>query len=149
MSRIISGSTVALLSLAATFANAADPKKNDPGDLTPDGVFRSTNIWTIHLSFTPEQWEAMEPKPARGQQRRFGGNWLQGPEGGRNGLMAAQGISFDYVRADLEFGTSQFKDVGVRYKGNGTFWSSRDSFKRSFKVDFNQFVKGQKLAGMS
>jgi hypothetical protein len=79
----------------------------------------------------------------------FGGNWLLGPEGGRNGLMAAQGTNFDYVRADLEFGTIQFKDVGVRYKGNGTFWSSRDSLKRSFKVDFNQFVKGQKLAGVS
>ncbi|MBI3865405.1 MAG: CotH kinase family protein [Planctomycetia bacterium] len=149
MNRIICASLVALLSLVAAVATAADPKKSDPGDLSPAGIFRSTNIWTIHLSFTSEQWEAMEPKPARGQQRRFGGNWLQGPEGGRNGLMAAQGINFDYVRADLEFGTSQFKDVGVRYKGNGTFWSSRDGLKRSLKVDFNQFVKGQKLAGMS
>jgi len=53
------------------------------------------------------------------------------------------------VHADLEFGTNNFKDVGVRYKGNGTFLSSRDGLKRSLKIDLNQFVKGQKLAGMS
>ena len=37
----------------------------------------------------------------------------------------------------------------MRYKGNGTFLSSRESLKRSLKLDLNQFVKGQKLAGMS
>jgi spore coat protein H len=132
------------------FVTAAEPeKKIGSSELTPDSIFRSSHIWTIQLSFTPEQWEAMEPKPAVRQPRRPGGNWLQGPEGGRNGLMASQGTIFEYVRADLEFGTSQFKDVGVRYKGNGTFWSSRDGLKRSLKIDLNQFVKGQKLAGMS
>jgi len=149
MNHRISASLVALLSLAAVVETAADPKNNDPGNLKPADIFRSTKIWTIHLRFSSDQWEAMEPKQPREQQRRFGGNWLLGPEGGRNGLMAAQGINFDYVRADFEFGNIRLKDVGVRYKGNGTFWSSRDRLKRSFKVDFNQFVKGQKLAGMS
>jgi spore coat protein CotH len=37
----------------------------------------------------------------------------------------------------------------VRYKGNGTFLSSRETLKRSLKLDLNHFVKGQKLAGMS
>lgn len=148
MTRKITASLVPLLCLTAALATAADPETRDLG-VTRDSLFRSTNIWTIHLSFTREQWDAMEPKPARAQERRFGGNWLLGPEGGRNGLMAAQGTNFEYVCADLEFGTNRFKQVGVRYKGNGTFWSSRDSLKRSFKVDLNQFVKGQKLAGMS
>ena len=30
--------------------------------LRPSDIFQFTNIWTIHLSFTPEQWEGMEPK---------------------------------------------------------------------------------------
>ena len=119
--------------------------------LRPGDIFRFTNIWTIHLSFTPEQWEAMEPKqsgiPQFGGPRR--GSFLQGPEGGRNGIAAAFGVVFDYVRADLEFGTNKFKEVGVRYKGNGTFLSSREGLKRSLKIDLNQFVKGQKFAGMS
>jgi len=149
MNRITSASVLIFCSLVAAVACAADNEKSDPSGLTRDRILVPTNIWSIQLNFTPEQWELMEPKQSRDQQRRFGGNWLQGPEGGRNGLMAAQGIHFNYVRANLEFGTSHFDQVGVRYKGNGTFWSSRDTLKRSFKVDLKQFVKGQKLAGMS
>jgi spore coat protein H len=113
-------------------------------------IFQFTKIWDVHLRFTPEQWEAMEPKQSRG--RPGGGNrrgsFLQGPEGGRNGIAAAFGITFEYVPAEVEFGPHQFKEVGVRYKGNGTFLSSRDGIKRSLKLDLNRTVKGQKLAGM-
>ena len=93
----------------------------------------------------------MEPKQRPRSQGGPGGarSFLQGPEGSRNGIASAFGFVFDYVHADLEFGTNRFKDVGVRYKGNGTFFSSQQSLKRSLKIDFNQFQKGQKLAGMS
>ncbi len=142
---------VALLSLISNRTLARESSESGRANsLRPSDIFQFTNVWTIHLHFTPEQWEAMEPK----QQGRpqFGGrrgSFLQGPEGGRNGIAAAFGIVFEYVRADLEFGTTKFKDVGVRYKGNGTFLSSRESLKRPLKLDLNQFVKGQKLAGMS
>jgi spore coat protein CotH len=142
---------LAVLSLSAFTTAAESPNGSTPSTLGPGDIFQFTNVWTVHLSFTPEQWEAMEPK--QGGRPRFGGggrgSFLQGPEGGRNGIAAAFGIVFDYVRADLEFGPHYFKDVGVRYKGNGTFLSSREGLKRSLKLDFNQFVKGQKLAGMS
>jgi spore coat protein H len=119
--------------------------------LNPSAIFKTTNIWEVHLRFTPEQWDAMEPKqgprPARPAGAR--GFSLQGPEGGRNGMMAALGLTFEYAHADLEFGTNTFKDVGVRYKGNGTFFTSQAILKRSLKIDLNQFVKSQKLAGLS
>ncbi len=142
---------VTLLALAAQ-AEAAHQEsgKTGAGHLKPAGVFQFTNIWTVHLRFTPEQWRAMEPKQEGGMQRRDRrGSFLQGPEGGRNGIAAAFGFTFDYVHVDLEMGDIAFKDVGVRYKGNGTFLSSQKSLKRSLKVDLNRFVKGQKLAGMS
>jgi spore coat protein CotH len=148
--------THTLLAIFGTFvasvAIAAEPESSSAtGKPTPADIFDSKKIWTVHLRFSPDQWAAMEPKePTRQQRRGFGGgNFLLGPEGGRNGIMAAQGIVFEYVHADLEFGTHQLKDVGARYKGNGTYWSSRDGLKRSFKLDLNQFVQGQKLAGMS
>lgn len=74
---------------------------------------------------------------------------LQGPEGKRNGLSAAAGINFEYVRADLEFEGSRLTNVAVRYKGNGTYMGSRETDKKSFKVDLNEHVKGQKLATVS
>ena len=78
-----------------------------------------------------------------------GGFSLQGPDGKRNGLSSARGIEFNYVHADLTFAGESFPDVAVRYKGNGTYMQSAQQMKRPMKVDLNEFVKGQKLAGFS
>jgi spore coat protein H len=142
----------ALLSCFASPMTAAESKgksKKVKSHLEPKDIFGLTNIWTVHLRFTKEQWEAMAPK--EGERNPSGRvSMLQGPEGKRNGAAVSFfGVNFSYVHADLEFGTNQFKDVGVRYKGNGTFLSSREDRKRSFKIDLNQFEKKQKLAGMS
>lgn len=145
------GVAAVLLSLIAN--GSAAQKAAESGrtnSLRPSDIFQFTNVWTIHVRFTPEQWQAMEPKQGGGPQRGGRrGSFLQGPEGGRNGIAAAFGIVFEYVRADLEFGTNTVKDAGVRYKGNGTFLSSRGGLKRSLKLDLNQFVEGQQLAGVS
>src|SRR5688572_29367757 len=111
---------IAVLSMLplGSAAQEAD-RKSRASDLQPKDIFQFTNVWTVHLSFTADQWQAMEPK--QGGRPQFGGgrrgSFLQGPEGGRNGIAAAFGIVFDYVRADLEFGTNKLKEVGVRYKG--------------------------------
>ncbi|MCW5556643.1 MAG: CotH kinase family protein [Verrucomicrobiae bacterium] len=60
-----------------------------------------------------------------------------------------RGIDFEYVRANLTFEETSLPEVRVRYKGNGTFMDSRDTLKKSLKVDLNEFVKGQKIAGIS
>jgi spore coat protein H len=116
-----------------------------------DDLFNLTNIWTIHLTFTPEQWNALEPKHSDVERRGFGGGGprLLGPEGGRNGLSAARGIEFEYAHANLEFSGMRFTNIAVRYKGNGTYMRSRNSLKHSLKLDLNKFVPGQKLAGVS
>jgi spore coat protein H len=74
---------------------------------------------------------------------------LQGAEGKRNGLSSAAGIEFEYVQAHLGFGGGFLTNVAVRYKGNGTYMMSQGSEKKSLKVDLNEFVKGQKVAGVS
>ncbi|HOK77190.1 MAG TPA: CotH kinase family protein, partial [Verrucomicrobiota bacterium] len=194
--------------------------------LDADRIYNLTNVWTIHLKFEPDQWEAMEPKggsnpffggpqggrPGGGRgangdrslapvfmshgdsdrdgrisQHEFAGlaeRWfkawdtnqsgkldesqiraglgkirnpapegisamLLAPEGKRNGIGAALGFEFEYVHADLEFEGRLLCDVGVRYKGNGTFMESRNSLKRSLKVQLNKYVKGQSLDGVT
>src|SRR5205085_1396604 len=77
------------------------------------------------------------------------GMMLQGRDGTRNGLASAIGIEFKYVHADLDFAGQSFKDVAVRYKGNGTFLQSRPGPKRSLKIDLDQYKKDQKLAGIA
>ena len=89
------------------------------------------------------------PGAGGGPAGRPPGMNLQGAEGKRNGLASAAGIEFKYVHADLEFAGQLFQDVAVRYKGNGTWMQSQATTKRSLKLDLNEFVKGQKLAGIS
>ena len=53
-----------VLALASVFlggraALAAPPQ-------TPAELFRIDHVWTIHLTFTPTQWDAMEPRRAGG-----------------------------------------------------------------------------------
>jgi spore coat protein CotH len=237
-------------------AGSLDGRKDDPRALKAADFFKTSNIATLHIQFTPEAWEALEPKdsgrgpfggfgrpggpggpggpgppinhpgrfgpeallapifvkqgdqdkdgklsrqellalsekwflewdkemtgtltgdqlraginsilaatdrgapssgptgggPTGGPQGRGPGLNLQGPEGKRNGLASAMGIEFSSVRADMEIDGRHFTDVAVRFKGNGTFLESRRSLKRSFKIDFDKFVKGQHLADIS
>ncbi len=151
MNRILS-QLVRLAAVIAGLACASAQGAAEPAatGLKPGDVFLTTNIWTVHLTFTPEQWDAMEPKQGPRPSRPFGGGgMLLGPEDGRNGILSAFGMTFNYVHAALEFGTNKFADVGVRYKGNGTFMTAQNTLKRSLKLDLNQYVKGQKLGGMS
>ena len=64
-------------------------------------------------------------------------------------MSAMMGIDFEYVHAAIDFNGTAFQDVAVRYKGNSTFMKSRESLKRSLKIDLNKYVKGQKIAGVS
>lgn len=86
------------------------------------------------------------PPGMRGGGGGRGGFNLQGPEGGRNGIAARMGFEFTYVRGAIQFENTTFSNVAIRYKGNGTFLGSRNSDKKSLKIDLNKFVKGQKLA---
>lgn len=77
------------------------------------------------------------------------GPGLQGREGQRNGLSAARGISFEYAKGTLNFEGAELKEVAVRYKGNGTFMDATASDKKSLKLNLNEFIKGQKVSGLS
>jgi spore coat protein H len=210
-----------IMTLPGSAATAANPLPTKSAEL-----FDQNKVWTVHLTFTAEQWQAMEPGKGRGPfanprppvpkfdlgravaptflvQGDTDGNgtldsaefsaltekwfaaWdkpktgtltpaqfldginltfagtrgpgarlnpigisLQGQPGKRNGVASAFGIDFPTVHADVQFDETTFKDVAVRYKGNGTFLQSRDSLKRSLKIELNKFAKGQKLAGI-
>ena len=121
---------------------------------SPAEFFATTNVWTVHLRFSTEQWQSLEPAQSGGG----GGfrppvdgrdSFLQGAPGKRNGLASAMGWEFKYVHADLEVSGVAFKDVAVRYKGNGTYMESQGGLKRPIKVDLNKYVKGRHVGGAS
>ena len=55
-----------------------------------------------------------------------------------------------YMKADLTLtdntGTYTFNDVGVRLKGNSSYSHPND--KKSFKIDFNEYISGQNYDGL-
>jgi hypothetical protein len=142
--------SLALLSAGPSARQDATPA--NVASITAAEFFAPATVWTAHLSLSAEDWQAMQPRYGSGGGGfGFGGSRFLGPEGGRNGVAARQGIEFDYVHATLRLGDWTFRDVAVRYKGNGSYLraSRAGSDKISLKVDLNKYVKGQKLAGVT
>src|SRR5687768_15255847 len=106
--------------------------------LTTDELFKTSKIWTVHLTFTPEAHKALMPPPAPTLQElgpRPPGlvNYIP-PEGRRNGISGFRGIDFEYVHAAIDFEGRQFGDVAVRLKGNGSFTPVARFGKPSYKI---------------
>lgn len=125
-----------------------------PAASESDSVFGLTKIWNIHVRVSKENWAAMQPKsggfPGFGPP---GAPPQQGPPPGGfgpppNHRPGSFGFEFDYVKADVEFDGQTFKDVGLRFKGNGTYMMSSFSRKRPMKIDFNRFVDDQTFFGL-
>jgi len=117
--------------------------------------FSPTKVWTAHLTLSAEAWKAMQPRyGASNGGFGFGGGGgdrFLAPPGGRNGVAGRQGIEYSYVHATLQMDDWTFRDVAVRYKGNGSYLRATRSGgdKISLKVDLNKYVKGQALAGIT
>ena len=142
-----------VLTLLWTAAPAAR-QGTAPTDVTSiraDEFFVPTRVWKAHLSMSAEDWKAMQPRYGAGGGFGFGGDRFLAAPGGRNGVAGRQGIEYDYVHATLQIDDWTFRDVAVRYKGNGSYLRATraGSDKISLKVDLNKYVKGQKLAGIT
>jgi spore coat protein H len=146
----------AALSVVLTLVGTAPEATRQ--DVTPTDVtsiraadfFTPTKVWRAHLSMSADAWRAMQPRQGPGGGFGFGSRFL-GPPGGRNGVAGRQGIEFDYVHATLQIDDWTFRDVAVRFKGNGSYLRAAraGSDKISLKVDLNKHVKGQKLTGLT
>jgi spore coat protein H len=151
--RLVTALVVGLALLGtAPFAARQDVTPTNVTSIRPAEFFAPAKVWTAHLSMSADAWEAMQPRSGTGGGLGGGfGSRFLGPPGGRNGVAARQGIEFDYVRATLRIEDWTFRDVAVRYKGNGSYLRATraGSDKISLKVDLNKHVKGQKLAGLT
>jgi hypothetical protein len=128
--------------------NAATPRLDASALRNAQDLYRTTNIWLVHLSFTPEQWEALEPKRIGAMPnfiRSDGMPLLRNPQARRSGVAGVLGFEFDWTHAGFELGGVPFTNVAARVKGN-----VRSLYEptRAYKVDLNKFASGQKLGGL-
>src|SRR6185437_438841 len=130
---MVLGGLLCLICLFATGASTnRDPQK--PGDL-----FTITNVWSVHLTFTAEQWNAMEPTGGGGgffgRQGRPGG----GP-GGPGGFGPAMFIAPAFMKAgdqneDGKLAKEEFHSLGEK-------WFAEWDKEKSGKLNSDQLRAG-------
>jgi DNA-directed RNA polymerase specialized sigma24 family protein len=129
-------------------SNAATPRLEGGKVRGAEDLYRTTNIWLAHLSFTREQWKALEFKRIGAMpnfDRPEGLVFLRNPQARRNGIVGVLGFEFDWTHANFELGGATFTNVAARVKGNVR---SLYEGTRAYKVDLNKFASGQKLGGL-
>ena len=116
----------------------------------------------VHITISSEEWAKLQP-PAdvRIDDQAVGkafedliedameGGHFRSEKSTRPGLAGYLGVDHQYGRGDVEIDGETVKNVGVRFKGNGTFIEGHMGGRYSFKIDFNEYVKGQEFRGMT
>ncbi|HTG44749.1 MAG TPA: CotH kinase family protein [Verrucomicrobiae bacterium] len=117
---------------------------------SPNQLFGLSNIWTVKLSFTAEEWARIEPSKVPPIRNMFqdGKIILRNPKAKRSGLAGVLGFEFNWVEANLEFANQKFEKVAVRYRGNGTYLNSMYGQKQSIKIDVSKFNKKARLGAV-
>jgi hypothetical protein len=125
----------------------------------PNPLFRSNRASEITLRFTEEEWAKLQPSKDldwdvgrafgkvisdAGQRKEF-----RAGEESRPGLGGYLGLNHQYGKADVEIDSEQISNVGVRYKGNGSFLIGRGFNKYSFKIDFNEYQDDLNFQGLT
>lgn len=112
-------------------------------------LFQPTEVWRVHLRFTASEWEALGPRripPLRDWLRPDGTLLLRNPQASRAGVAGVLGIDLPWSAGAVEWSGVAFTNVGVRFKGNGTFLDSVGHYRRPFKIDLDRHAPGQRFA---
>ena len=118
-----------------------------PGLHAEEEPFGSTKLHQVLISVTAKDYAAMEPPPRANPfapGRPAPGRPAPGsPDAGAGSF----DFDFHYAPADVKIGDLTLKNIGLRYKGNGTYLVSARQTKRSFKIDFDRNDPKQKFLG--
>lgn len=110
--------------------------------------FGMTQLHELHLDLTAKEWERM--------QKVSGGPGFFTPKKpvAKDGEEPFElhkspgfGLEFPWAHADVTADGKSYKNVGIRYKGNGSYVSSGASLKRNFKIEVDHYAKEQRAHG--
>ena len=125
------------LGLNGLLAAGAEPR-GQPA--TPSELFNTTNIWSVHLKFTPDQWEAMEPKGGPGGFFSGRGAPRGGGPGGAGGFGPAMFVAPVFLKQgdqnqDGKLSRDEFQSLAEKWFGE---WDK----VKSGKLDADQLRAG-------
>lgn len=132
---------------ASRLATAADPETSPK---KAEDAFEPDRIWTVHITISADEYEAMQPRSSGGGFPGFGGPRPPAQteldpkrEVHRNNF----GMDLPLAEGSVVIGDQTFKEVGLRYKGNGTIGDAARTNKKSFKIDLDKFDASAKFRG--
>lgn len=132
----------ALAGLSTTTSAAADDKKPAAKQPPDSDVFGLTKLWAIDLQIAAKEYSAMQPPGDGG----FGAPGAppappvrRNPNDERDSERNLFGTEFPWAKGDLSAGGKTYKNVGVRYAGEITYFASSQGLKRPLKIEFNKF----------
>jgi hypothetical protein len=98
-------------------ATAAAPVTGGAPEKAAD-LFQEDKVWRVHFTFTPDQWEAMEPKG--GGFGRFGGGPGRGGPGGPGGFGPGAVLAPAFLKPgdldhDGKLSATEFHNLGTKW----------------------------------
>lgn len=141
-----------VLTLIASVSCADEPKAKSPAESGKD-VFGMTKVWQFHLMIPAKDFQTMQPTG--------GGFPMFGPPGGppktpqkppdkaveihKGGSF---GIEYPWGHGEFVADGQTYKNVGLRYKGGGSYLMSANRLKRNIKVDLDRYLADQQFHGL-
>src|SRR5438105_4154866 len=114
-------------------------------------VFGLTKIYQFHLEVPAKEWETMQPA---GGIRFPGGPMPPAKPADKPGDKPTDvhkggsfGLEFPFAHAAFTAEGKTYKEVGLRYKGGGSYVTSVGKLKRNFKVELDHFGEEQLFHG--
>jgi hypothetical protein len=135
-----------------TATAARDQDRPGAGGVPGWEVFEPGKVWKVHIKLSAKEYEAMQPRAGRGFWFPGFGGPAKPPE--KPGGPARQvhrntfGMDLPWATGSVTLGDETFKDVGIRYKGNGTIGDASRTIKKSFKIDLGHFGGKARYQGL-
>ena len=125
-------------------------------------LFGLDNVIDIHIWIEQDEWTKLQPP--KGTKMDFDlaikgvmvdawtGGHFRSEKSTRPGVAGYLGVDHQYGQANLTINGQTIKGIGLRYKGNGTFFAyvEDDVTRRlSFKIDFNEYDDELEFHGLT
>ena len=145
--------------LVAVFSCSSHLSVWGQNDDPSSALFDTERIARFHFEMSEGEWEKLQPPKdvdwdiekafARAGADAMSGNKVfRNGDDVRAGLAGYFGVNHQYGSGVVTINGESLNDVGIRYKGNGSFWAGHFWGKYSFKIDFSEYVKGQEFCGL-
>jgi spore coat protein H len=110
--------------------------QNTPAKKLAESPFDPTKIWHVHVTVSPDEYAAMQPLR--------GGLFSAAPkpkDPKRKIHKNSFGVDLPWAKGEVSIEGQTFKNVDLRYKGNGTIQDAENMTRKSIRIELDKNSK--------